>query len=130
MLLSSRLHLIEARESYGQHLAFAFVVGTLLAGAGIACILHALIPGICRRTASQTVQCLTELFRDRSRLAGVASVMSGSLVFVGLLVLTLPVMAALLLLAGSAIIAVPLALTVGAVPVAYLWSNPDLNPVI
>ena len=130
MLTSSRLHLVEARESYPRHLAFALTVGAMLAGAGIACILHAFIPGICRRTASQTVQCLTELFRDRSRLGRVASVMSGSLVLVGLLALALPMMAALLIAASSAVIALPMSLIIGAVPVAYLWSNPDLNPVL
>lgn len=130
MIGISRVHLTEARESYFQHLAFAFLVGAMLVGAGVACVLHSLIPGICTRTASQTVQCLTELFRDRSRLRGVASVMSGSLVLVGLLGLAVPMIVALLVIASSAVIAAPLALTVAAVPVAYLWSNPDLNPVI
>lgn len=129
MIAQSRLHLREARESYFQHLLFASLVGAMLAGAGIACVLHAIIPGICRRTASQTVQCLTELFRDRSRLAGVASATSGSLVLVGLLALTLPLILAAFFLAESAVIALPMALLVAAVPVAYLVSNPDLNPV-
>ena len=130
MIVSSRVHLVEARETYIQHLVFAFFVGAMLVGAGVACILHSLIPGICRRTASQTVQCMTELFRDRSRLRGVASVTSGSLVLVGLLGLAAPPAIALLLLAGSAIIAIPLALTVAAVPITYLCTNPDLNPVL
>ena len=130
MIATSRLHLAEARESYLQHLAFAFLVGAMLAGVGIACMLHAVIPGIGTRTGSQTVQCLTELFRDRSRLRGVASVMSGSLTLVGLLTLSAPMIVALLVSAGSAVIAAPLALLVAAVPVAYLYTNPDLNPVL
>ena len=129
MIALSRRHLVEARESYFQHLAFAGLVGAMLAGAGIACILHALMPAICTRTASQTVQCLTELFRDRSRLRGVASVMSGSLTLVGLLALSVPTSVALLIVARSSIIAIPLALILLAVPAAYLCSNPQLDPV-
>ena len=101
----------------------------MLVGAGIACILHALIPGCCRRTASRTVQCMTELFRDRSRLPGAVSELSGSLVLVGLLALSLPALGLLLMLAQHTVIALPLALVLAAVPAIYLWSNPDLNPV-
>ena len=129
MIASSRVHLVEAQESYRQHLAFAFLVGAMLLGAGIACVLHSIIPAVCTRTASQTVQCLTELFRDRSRLGAVASAMSGSLVLVGLIGLAAPLAVALLLLAGSTVIAAPLAAIVAAVPVTYLVSNPQLNPV-
>jgi len=129
MIAVSRTHLTEARESYGQHLAFALLVGAMMVGAGVACILHAVIPGICTRTASQTVQCLSELFRDRSRLRGVASAMSGSLVLVGLLAIAVPMIVALGLIATKSIVAVPLALVVAAVPAAYIWSNPELNPV-
>jgi urea transporter len=129
MLTASRLHLIEAREHYTQHLAFAFLVGMMLIGAGIACMLHSLIPGICRKTASQTVQALGELFRDRSRLPLVAAAMSGSLVLVGLLILSVPMAVALLLIAHKAIIAVPLALILLAVPGVYIATNPNLKPV-
>ncbi|MGD6617793.1 hypothetical protein VWT14_22375, partial [Xanthomonas citri pv. citri] len=83
----------------------------------------------CQRTASQTVQALTELFRDRSRLSAVASAVSGSLVLVGLLALVVPLAAGVLLLAHASF-GLPLALMLLAVPGAFLWSNPDLNPVI
>ncbi len=129
MLAQSRLHLVEARESYGHHLMFAGLVGAMLAGAGLACILHALVPGLCRRTASQTVQGLTELFRDRSRLGQVASAMSGSLVLVGLVALAAPIAILLIAASGQHVVGTPLALITLAVPAAYLWSNPELNPV-
>ncbi|WP_294173162.1 DUF6356 family protein [uncultured Sphingomonas sp.] len=128
MLGSAHRHLAEAGESYTEHLVFASVVGTMLVGAGLACVLHALMPAICQRTASQTVQALTELFRDRSRLGAVASGASGSLVLVGLLALVLPLAVAVILLAQASV-ALPLALMLLAVPGAFLWSNPDLNPV-
>lgn len=130
MLVQSRIHLTEARETYPKHLLFAALVGAMLLGAGLACILHAVIPALCRRTASQTVQAISELFRDRSRLGGVASAMSGSLVLVGLTMLSAAMALPLLMVAGGAVIAFPLALLVVAVPAAYLWSNPDLNPVV
>jgi hypothetical protein len=129
MLGSAHRHLSEAGESYAQHLLFALVVGTMLVGAGLACVLHALMPALCQRTASQTVQALTELFRDRSRLSSVASASSGSLVLVGLLALVLPLAAAVILL-GHASVGLSLALVLLAVPGAFLWSNPQLNPVV
>nr|WP_294168553.1 DUF6356 family protein [uncultured Sphingomonas sp.] len=128
MLVDSRRHLTEAGESYRQHLLFAALVGAMLIGAGLACMLHALIPAICRRTASQTVARLTELFHDRSRLPQTAAATSGSLVLVGLIALAAP-LAVLLITAPAAMIAAPLALLLAAVPVVYLWTNPDLEPV-
>jgi hypothetical protein len=128
MLGSAHRHLAEAGESYTEHLVFAALVGTMLVGAGIACVLHALMPALCQRTASRTVHALGELFRDRSRLGAVAAASSGSLVLVGLLALVLPLAAVVVLLANASV-ALPLALMLLAVPGAFLWSNPDLHPV-
>lgn len=130
MLSESHQHLAEAGESYTEHLLFAALVGAMLLGAGLACMLHALIPAICRRTASRTVAYLTELFGDRSRLREVAGATSGSLVLVGLLAISVPIGLLLVATAATAVIAAPLALLLAAVPLAYLCTNPDLEPAI
>jgi hypothetical protein len=83
------------------------------------------MPALCQRTASRTMQALTELFRDRSRLIAVAP-WSGSLVLIGLLALVLPLAVTVILLADGSV-AVPLALMLLAVPGAFLWSNPNLD---
>jgi hypothetical protein len=55
MLRASRDHLNEVQESYFEHLRAALTISGLLAKAGIACALHAIVPGLCTRTASRCV---------------------------------------------------------------------------
>lgn len=43
-------------ESYGQHFAFASSIGVKLLAAGGAALLHALLPFLCKTTASRAVQ--------------------------------------------------------------------------
>jgi len=97
MLRASRKHLADAGESYFEHMRFAATVGVLAIGAGLACLLHALIPCVCPRTCSRTVALLQDLFADRRRLAAVSSQSSGVVIFVvltGLSTLTAAVMLA------------------------------------
>jgi len=49
-------HPAAVSESYGQHGAEAAWIGLQLIGAGLACCLHALVPGLCTRTASRRLQ--------------------------------------------------------------------------
>ncbi len=42
-------------ESYGEHAGHALVIGARMIAAGLACLVHALIPGLFVRTASNTV---------------------------------------------------------------------------
>lgn len=42
-------------ESYWQHLRHAFEFGVAMLRGGIACIIHALIPALCVRSASTTI---------------------------------------------------------------------------
>ena len=55
MLKASRDHLNEVQESYFEHLRAALVISGLLAKGGIACAVHAVVPGLCRRTASRCI---------------------------------------------------------------------------
>jgi hypothetical protein len=126
---SSSQHLREAREGYFQHLAFAALVSALLLSAALACLLHALVPGLCRTSASRIVTLLTQLFADRSQLRSTTRAGSGPLVLTALVGLSVPPLL-LLLSAGGHALLLPLGLLCLAVPLAYVWSNPDLDPVV
>lgn len=128
MLTRSRAHLAEADESYFQHLRFAVGVGLMLVAAGTACILHGLVPGLCTKTASRTVDELKRLFLERHALASVLQQASGALVFVGLIALTLPSWA-LLLLAPGYPLPIVTAVFALAIPAVYLWTNPQLEAI-
>ncbi|MCW3798549.1 DUF6356 family protein [Sphingomonas sp. BN140010] len=125
---ASREHLAQAREGYFQHLGFALLVATLLLSAALACLVHALVPGVCRTSASRIVALLSELFRDRERLRPTARSGSGALVLTTLLLLSVPPLL-LMLRGGGNVLMIPLGLLCLAVPVAYLRTNPDLEPV-
>jgi hypothetical protein len=128
MFAKSRTHLVEAGEDYFEHMRFAVGVGLMLAGAGLACILHGLFPGLCTKTASRTVDEITRLFRERDSLADVLAKSSGALTLVGLVALTIPAWGMLLMAPGYPLPAVT-AIFALAIPAAYLWTNPQLEPI-
>jgi hypothetical protein len=53
-------------ESYRAHQRVALGVGLALLGAGLASLVHALVPGLCERTASRTIQALNTRIRART----------------------------------------------------------------
>lgn len=61
-------------ESYLEHQRHAFGFGISLLGAGLACLVHALIPGLCVRTGSEAITRLHDRMivnrtaRDRARV--------------------------------------------------------------
>lgn len=128
MLTRTRAHLAEAGENYFDHMRFAVGVGLMLVAAGFACIIHGLFPGYCTKTASRTVDELKRLFAERHALASVLQQASGALVFVGLIALTLPSWALLLLAPGYPLPIVTAAFAL-AIPAVYLWTNPQLEPI-
>jgi hypothetical protein len=128
MFSRARAHLVDAGESYFEHMYFAVGVGLMLVAAGLACIIHGLFPSLCTRTASRTVDELKRLFAERHALANVLAEASGALVLVGLVALTLPAWA-LLLLAPGYPVPIATALFALAIPATYLRSNPQLEPI-
>jgi hypothetical protein len=54
-------------ESYSEHLRHALEFGTVLIGAGIACLIHALVPALFVRTGSTTILRLHERMRAKRR---------------------------------------------------------------
>lgn len=128
MLTKCRTHLVEAGETYFEHMRFAVGVGLMLTGAGLACIIHGLFPGLCTKTASRTVDEITRLLRERDTLGDVLARSSGALTLVGLVALTLPAWGMLLMAPGYPLPAAT-ALFALAIPAAYLWTNPQLDPI-
>jgi Family of unknown function (DUF6356) len=57
-------------ETYWQHQRRALHFGSSMIGAGVACIIHALVPALFARTASMTVQSLHDEMHTTRRLAG------------------------------------------------------------
>lgn len=129
MIERSRDHLKAAGEGYFEHLRFAGTVGLMTIGAGLACLIHALVPALCERTCSRTVALLQELFADRDRLPAVTQRASGAMTFTGLLGLAL--LSALAPMTAGASVGFSLALFVVAlaIPAAFLLSNSELEPV-
>lgn len=52
-------------ESYGEHALFAFRFSMALFAAALAALVHAVIPGLCEKTASRIVRRLYERTHNR-----------------------------------------------------------------
>ena len=127
MIAQIRRHLQEAGESYFAHLRFAATVGLIVAGAGMACLLHAFVPALCQRSCSRTVRLLSELFADRALLPQVGRQSSGVITFVALSALAAVAAALPLLLGAPRAASVLLGVLSLGFPIAYLLTNPDLE---
>lgn len=60
-------------ESYRQHQRRALHFGTSMITAGVACLIHALVPAVFVRTASRRVQSLYDEMHATRRLGGIAN---------------------------------------------------------
>ena len=69
MIGTSRKHLGDAGESYGEHLRFATKVGLVAVGGGLACFAHALVPALFPTTGSRAIRRLSQLLDERPRPA-------------------------------------------------------------
>jgi hypothetical protein len=125
MLRASRAHLAEVGESYFEHLRFALLVGALAVGAGLACMLHAVVPGICQKTCSRTVGLLQRLFADRGELPSVVEQSSGVVIFVILTALS-SITALAIGLSGAGTVALIVVPQAFALPLIFLAQNPEL----
>jgi hypothetical protein len=128
MLRSSRAHLAEVGETYFEHMRFAFLVGALAAGAGLACMLHALVPALCQTTCSRTVASLQKLFADRSGLAAVASDNSPLILFVLLTGLSWVTALTVAVCTANTLIGLVVIPQAFALPLIFLTQNPQLEP--
>ena len=129
MIEQCRRHLEEAGESYGEHMLFALTVGLMAIGSGLACIVHALIPALCKNRCSETVRALYRLFQNRGELGRVRDQASGAMTFVGLTALSLFAVAPLVAAAPSEWWTWAAACLAFVIPAVFLSTNPQLEPV-
>ena len=54
-------------ETYGEHAGHALYIGFKMLGGGIACLVHAVLPGLFVRTASDAVDDIQDLMSKRTR---------------------------------------------------------------
>ncbi len=62
-------HPREIGESYGEHAGHALYIGLKMIGAGLACVIHAALPGLFVRTATATVEDIQDLMVRRTDAA-------------------------------------------------------------
>jgi hypothetical protein len=67
MIHACKEHLDEVDETYFEHLRAALAIALRLAFASVACILHALIPGICTKSASRRIAAIGNMLEARSK---------------------------------------------------------------
>ena len=127
LVSASRSHLAQVDESYGEHMRFALGVGALMVAAGLACLLHAFLPAVCRTTASRTLASLGRAVEDRSALDAALAETGEALAFALVLAMSFAFAALFWLLGAEALVAVPITLLSLAFPVALIASNPDLE---
>jgi len=125
----SKAHLAAVQETYFQHMRFASTVGAMLAAAGIACILHSLLPSVCTGTASRTIRRLNTLLDDRQTLADARRNTGEAVSFVMLLTISTIAAVSLWLAGASAVVALPLTFIALGLPAALLITNPELELV-
>ena len=129
MIEQCRRHLREAGESYGEHMLFAMTVGFMAIGAGLACVIHAVVPALCKHRCSETVRELYSLFENRGELERVRDQASGAMTFAGLTGLCLLAVAPLLAAAPGEWWTWIVAGFAFAIPAVFLSTNPQLEPV-
>lgn len=129
MLQSSRAHLAGVGESYFEHMHFAMLVGALAVGAGLACMLHAVVPGICQTSCSRAVASLQRLFADRSQLGSTVAENSALIIFVVLTGISCVTAIALAICTAGTLIGLVVIPQAFALPLIFLLQNPALEPI-
>jgi hypothetical protein len=127
MIGRSKQHLEEAGESYFEHLAFAATIGLMALAAGLACLIHAVIPGFCTRTASRTIGLLNQLLADRRRVGEIRDQSIEAIAFAALILTAGLIPFALMLSAAPHALAMIYGALAFALPVTLLLSNPELE---
>ena len=127
MIHRSKQHLQEAGEGYFEHLSFAATIGLMALAAGLACLIHAVIPALCTRTASRTIALLNQLLADRRRAAEIRDQSIEAMAFAALILTASLIPLALMLTSAPALLALTYGALAFALPVTLLLSNPELE---
>ena len=128
MFRASRAHLAGVGETYFEHMGFAFLVGALAAGAGLACMLHTNVPAVCPTTCSRTVRSLQRLFADRRQLGSVVAENGALIIFVILTGLSCVTAFAVAIYTAGTLIGLVVIPQAFALPLIFLSQNPGLEP--
>lgn len=126
MISQSRAHLRHTGESYWQHFRFATTFGLLAMAAGIAALVHAIVPGMCSSTASRIVRHLGQLIEDRSKIDAVETEAVEAKAFAMLLILASAVVAPLWILEAPTTLRLTYTLLAFSLPATLMVSNPEL----
>ncbi len=127
MIGRSKAHLAAAGETYWEHLRFARTIGLLSLAAGVACLIHAILPSLCTSTASRTIGRINQLLAERGSIAEVQSATSDTTAFVLLLILATATVAPLWVLPAAAELRIAYTLLAFALPLTMLLTNPELE---
>ena len=127
MIRRSKQQLNDAGEGYFEHLAFAATIGLMALAAGLACLIHAVIPGFCTRTASRTIGLLNQLLADRRRVGEIRDQSIEAIAFAALILTAGLIPFALMLSAAPHALAMIYGALAFALPVTLLLSNPELE---
>jgi hypothetical protein len=126
MISGSKAHLRENGETYVEHLRFAATIAMLSIGAGLACLIHALVPALCTTTASRTIRHVTALLGKRDELDHTRAEASELLAFLFLLMLSVAVVVPLWLMPIPVIVRIAYSLLALAIPLTLLMTNREL----
>lgn len=126
MIRQSIAHLRQAQEGYWQHFRFATTFGLLAMAAGIAALLHAVIPAVCTSTASRIIRHLGHLADDRSKIDAIEAEAVEARAFVLLLMLATAVVAPLWVLGAPMTLKIAYTVLAYALPAALMATNPEL----
>ena len=127
MITQSRAHLTAAGENYGDHFRFAATVGLMTMAAGFACVIHALVPALCQRTASRTVGLLSQLFTRRELLSEVEARSLEAIAFVVLALMAVLISLVLAVSAAPLPLKAVYSLLAFALPLTLLLTNHELD---
>lgn len=127
MITQSRAHLTAAGENYGDHFRFAATVGLMTMAAGLACVIHALVPALCQRTASRTVGLLSQLFTRRELLSEVEARSLEAIAFVVLALMAVLISLVLAVSAAPLPLKAVYSLLAFALPLTLLLTNHELD---
>jgi len=128
LIARSKAHVEGAGETYGEHARFALAVGRTLMVAGLACIVHALIPALFTDKASRTVRALQAVFANRALAANLVD--SRGRAPIGLIALLSGANAAIPWLAGAVpLVALPLSILSLAMLAAAAMVPGDDDPI-
>lgn len=126
MISRSRTHLQDAGESYRQHFRFAATFGLLAIAAGVAALLHALVPGLCTGSASRIVRHLGQLLEDRSKIDAAESEAVEARAFALLLFLATALVIPLWAFGAPMALKIVYTLLAYSLPAMLMLANPEL----